>query len=82
MSIYNEVLQVTIYHLGEGHLPIAPHVLLTLPLKVSTACFLVGFLTLTHQSCALIQDFTYSMSHTVSITYGSLISLTLSKYLR
>ena len=81
MSIYNEVLQVTIYHLGEGHLPIAPHVLLTLPLKVIPPCFLVGILTLTHHLCVLIQDFTYSMSHTVSITYGSLISLTLYKYL-
>ena len=82
MSIYNEVLQVTIYHLGEGHLPIAPHVLLTLPLKVFTVCFLVGFLALTHQSCVLIQDLPDSVTHTVSITYGSLISLTLSKYLR
>ena len=81
MSIYNEVLQITIYHLRETHSARVHHVLLTLPLKVFTACFLVGFLTLTHQSCVLIQDFTYSMSHTVSITYGSLISHTLVKYL-
>ena len=81
MSIHNEVLQITIYHLRETHSARVLHVLLTLLLKVPTACFLVGFLTLTHQSCVLIQDFPYSITHTVSITYGSLICLTLVKYL-
>ena len=54
MSIYNEVLQVTIYHLCETHSAWVHHVLLTLTLKVSTACFLVCVLTLTHQSCVLM----------------------------
>ena len=55
MSIYNEVLEITIYHLRETHSARVLHV--------------------------LIQDFPYSMAHTVCITYGSLISLALVKYL-
>ena len=81
MCICNEVLQITIYHLCETHAARVLHVLMTLLLKVFTACFLVGFLTLAHQSCVLMQDFPYSIPHTVSITYSSLISLTLVKYL-